>query len=100
MAKTTALSFRISDDMKAALEKEAAADDRSVSSLVERVLRGWLRERGHDPEGGHVAAPAAHVPQTADDTMRKLTERRSAAAQGRKSAERAMERAGVKPGQR
>lgn len=47
LAKDAVLSFRIPGDMKAALEKEAAADERSVSSLVERVLRAWLEQRGH-----------------------------------------------------
>ena len=47
--KGTALSFRISEDVKAALERAAAADDRSVSSLVERVLRAWLTQQGHMP---------------------------------------------------
>lgn len=47
MVKTSALSFRVNAEMKAALEKEAAADDRSVSSLVERILRTWLEQRGH-----------------------------------------------------
>lgn len=35
-----------SEDLKAALEKEASADDRSVSSLVDRILRTWLEQRG------------------------------------------------------
>ena len=47
MVKETALSFRVAADTKAALERAAAADDRSVSSLVERVLRAWLVEHGH-----------------------------------------------------
>jgi hypothetical protein len=47
MAKDAVLSFRIPASLKAALEQEAAADDRSVSSLVERVLRTWLEQRGH-----------------------------------------------------
>ena len=46
MVKATALSIRITDNMKAALEAEADAEDRSVSSLVERVLRMWLEQRG------------------------------------------------------
>lgn len=50
MAKTAALGFRIPEDMKQALERAAAADDRSVSSLVTIILRDWLRERGHLPE--------------------------------------------------
>jgi hypothetical protein len=42
MAKTAALAFRIQENMKAALEKAATADSRSVSSLVEKILREWL----------------------------------------------------------
>jgi hypothetical protein len=47
MVKDTALGFRVSADVKAALEKAAADDDRSVSSLVERILKAWLQERGY-----------------------------------------------------
>lgn len=47
MAKQSSLSFRIPDDMKQALDRAAAADDRSVSSLVTIILRDWLKERGH-----------------------------------------------------
>ena len=47
MAKTAALGFRIPEEIKDALEKAAAADDRSVSALVTIILRDWLRDRGH-----------------------------------------------------
>ncbi len=47
MVKLSALSFRIGEEVKAALEKAAADDDRSVSSLVERILKEWLREKGY-----------------------------------------------------
>lgn len=47
MVKLSALSFRVGDEVKTALEKAAAADDRSVSSLVERILKEWLREKGY-----------------------------------------------------
>jgi hypothetical protein len=57
MAKGAPLGFRVADDVKAGLQRAAAADDRSVSSLVERVLRAWLTEHGH------MQAPAA--PKTA-----------------------------------
>ncbi|MFM2044706.1 MAG: CopG-like 1 or ribbon-helix-helix domain, 5 [Pseudomonadota bacterium] len=50
MVKDTALSFRVPADMKAALEKAATDDDRSVSSLVERILKGWLQDRGYLPK--------------------------------------------------
>jgi len=42
MAKTHALGFRIDPELKAALEQAAKDDGRSVSSFVERILRGWL----------------------------------------------------------
>lgn len=45
--KTEALSFRVAADIKAALGAAAAADGRSVSNLVERILREWLTEHGH-----------------------------------------------------
>lgn len=47
MVRTAALGFRISSEMKEALERAAKADDRSVSSLVERILKAWLIENGH-----------------------------------------------------
>ena len=46
MIKATALSIRITESMKAALEAEAEAEERSLSALVERVLRIWLEQRG------------------------------------------------------
>ena len=45
MAKEAALSFRVPGEVKEALEKAAKADDRSVSSLVERILKAWLAEQ-------------------------------------------------------
>lgn len=47
MAKAAVLSFRINDDTKEAITRAAAAEDRSVSYLVERILRGWLRDSGY-----------------------------------------------------
>jgi hypothetical protein len=47
VVKTDALSFRVNSEIKAALEQAAAADERSVSSLVERILRAWLIDNGH-----------------------------------------------------
>ncbi|MGI4798040.1 MAG: ribbon-helix-helix protein, CopG family [Janthinobacterium lividum] len=51
--KTASLSFRVADDVKAGLELAAAADGRSVSSFVERILRAWLdqhSQNGQKPE--------------------------------------------------
>lgn len=47
MVKTEALSFRIAADTKEAITAAAAAEDRSVSYMVERILREWLVQNGH-----------------------------------------------------
>ena len=47
MTKEAVLSFRVMADTKEAVTKAAAAEDRSVSYVVERVLRAWLIEQGH-----------------------------------------------------
>lgn len=46
MAKTSAISLRIADEIKKAVEKAAAADDRSVASYVERLIVSHLKETG------------------------------------------------------
>jgi len=46
MAKTEALSVRVSREIKAALQREAEADHRSLASLVMKILVEWLRRRG------------------------------------------------------
>lgn len=56
MAKTAMLAFRISDEMKANLEREAAAEDRSVSNLVERIIRAWLEARNNPPASSRLHA--------------------------------------------
>jgi len=50
MVRSAPLGFRVEPDLKAALEKAAKDDDRSVSSLVERILKAWLTERGYLPK--------------------------------------------------
>lgn len=47
MAKAHPTSVTLSADVKEALTRAAKDDDRSVSSLVERVLKAWLIERGY-----------------------------------------------------
>jgi hypothetical protein len=46
MAKTNPLGVRVSPDTKAAIERAAKTDMRSVSSLVEKILVDWLKVRG------------------------------------------------------
>lgn len=40
------LGFRVDPELKAALEKAAAEDSRSLSSLVKKILTDWARDRG------------------------------------------------------
>jgi hypothetical protein len=47
MTKSSPLSFRIYNDTKEALEKAAKDDERSISSMVEKILREYLREKGY-----------------------------------------------------
>jgi hypothetical protein len=44
--KTAAINVRVAPATKAAIEKAAADDNRSVASLVEKVLIDWLRSQG------------------------------------------------------
>jgi hypothetical protein len=38
---------RVPGDMKAALKRAAEADERSMSSMVVRIMREWLTEAGY-----------------------------------------------------
>jgi hypothetical protein len=43
------VSFRLPAAIKAAAEKAAADDHRSLSSLIEKALADYLRDRGYLP---------------------------------------------------
>ena len=45
MAKTAALSVRVTDQVKVAVEKAAADDHRSAASLVEKIVTEWLKAK-------------------------------------------------------
>jgi uncharacterized protein (DUF1778 family) len=45
MAKTEAISVRVSAEMKRALERAAERDHRSLASLVLKILMEWLTAR-------------------------------------------------------
>lgn len=47
MIKHYTLGVRIPDDLKAALDKAARDDVRSISSLVEKILTEWLKAKGY-----------------------------------------------------
>lgn len=50
MTKTSAISVRVTDETKQAVEKAAAEDGRSIASYVERLLTAHLKESGFLPK--------------------------------------------------
>lgn len=50
--KSLPVSFRLPEETKDALEKAARDDVRSVSSLMEKILTHWLREKGYLDNSG------------------------------------------------
>ena len=48
--KTATLNLRIDPDLKIAAERAAAADNRSLTSLVEKLLTDAARKAGYWPE--------------------------------------------------
>lgn len=49
MAKVIPLGARVQPQVKEALERAAKDDARSMSSMAEKILTDWLRERGYLP---------------------------------------------------
>ena len=50
MGKTPSLGVRVQPATKAALDKAAQDDLRSVSSLVEKIIVEWLRDKKYLPK--------------------------------------------------
>jgi predicted HicB family RNase H-like nuclease len=52
--KTATLNLRIAPELKEAAEKAAVADNRTLTSLIEKLLTAHLRAHGYlpKPEGG------------------------------------------------
>ncbi len=48
--KTATLNLRIEPELKEAAERAATDDRRSVTSLIEKLLAEYLRERGYLPK--------------------------------------------------
>jgi hypothetical protein len=46
MPKTPSVGVRLDPEVKAALEKAAAADARSLSSLIAKIVSEWVRRNG------------------------------------------------------
>lgn len=50
MARTAAVSLRVEAEVKAAIEKAAKEDERTVAQWVERTLIKELKSSGHLPK--------------------------------------------------
>jgi hypothetical protein len=55
--KTATLNLRIAPELKAAAEKAAADDNRSLTSLFETLLLSHLREHGYLLKGAGGSSP-------------------------------------------
>ena len=47
---TSQISIRLENEIKTALEEMAAADDRSLSSLINRILRQYVQSAPKKPK--------------------------------------------------
>ena len=59
MDKDDVLNFRIPAELKVALRRAAAEDERSMSMMAVRILREWLTEHGFrtGPDARKVQGP-------------------------------------------
>jgi|1186.fasta_scaffold1068153_2 hypothetical protein len=48
--KTAQLNFKVDPALKEAAEKAAACDQRSLTSLIEKLLTDFAREKGFPPQ--------------------------------------------------
>ena len=67
MAQPVPTSMRLDPDIKAALARAAQADGRSVSNMLDRILRLWLTEKGH------MQAPPAPKPPAKNSASKKAS---------------------------
>lgn len=47
MTKTDPIGVRLEPEERAALERAAAADDRSLSAMARKIITEWLKKAGH-----------------------------------------------------
>ena len=50
MAKTEVYSWRVSREMKEALEEHARAEGKTMAKLLDDIVGGWLDEHGADED--------------------------------------------------
>jgi hypothetical protein len=84
MAKQSAISVRLPEHLKAAVDQAAAADHRSTASLVEKILSDWLisKEAESAKQLGAVILPSGRTFQElfsieVEKQKKKMAERRT-----------------------
>jgi hypothetical protein len=76
MARTAAIGIRVEPGVKAAAEKAATDDHRSLASLIEVLLTSYLREHGY------LTAPQLSAPVGGGDPGVARKQGRAASAKG------------------
>lgn len=61
MVRTAAIGIRVEPDIKAALEKAAMADRRTVASMAEKILVEYLEANGYLATPASVRHPSSAV---------------------------------------
>jgi hypothetical protein len=85
--KTAQINLRIAPALKTAAEKAAAADHRSLTGLIEKLLSDYCKKRG--PTGGH-SSPRVHkgAPKAAEMAGREVDRLGDASATSEERASR------------
>jgi hypothetical protein len=101
MPKTSAISVRVADDVKAALERAAAEDHRPLASYVEKLLLEHLRANGYlavEPtRAGRVAGGAAYARGMANSAIDRALEQSSESATVHRERRRALTEMPARP---
>ena len=94
MPKTSAISVRVADDVKAALERAAAEDHRPLASYVEKLLLEHLRANGYlavEPTRAvRVAGGAAYAKGVANSAIDRAFEHSRESANVHRERRRAL----------
>jgi hypothetical protein len=101
MPKTSAISVRLADGVKAALERAAAEDHRPLASYVEKLLLEHLRANGYlavEPtRAGRVAGGAAYAKGMANSAIDRALEHSSDSANVHRERRRALTEMPARP---
>ncbi len=94
MAKTSAISVRLAEEVKAALERAASEDHRPLASYVEKLLLEHLRGAGYlavkPLRASRVTGGAAYAKGMADSAIDRAMEGSAPSAKAKRERRRAL----------